>query len=87
MTNPQPTPHEIAAASEAIAPLVHEHAAITPLLEFAGIGKEVGSAIYGKAENLQHTGSFKLRGALSKLSRLSTAQRDRGVVTSSTGNH
>jgi threonine dehydratase len=42
---------------------------------------------YFKCENLQRTGSFKLRGALNKILLLSPAQRERGVVTSSTGNH
>ena len=40
-----------------------------------------------KCENLQRTGSFKIRGALNKLLLLSSEQRERGVVTSSTGNH
>jgi threonine dehydratase len=40
-----------------------------------------------KCENLQRTGSFKIRGALNKVLLLTSEQRDRGVVTSSTGNH
>ena len=40
-----------------------------------------------KCENLQRTGSFKIRGALNKVLRLTPEERDRGVVTSSTGNH
>jgi threonine dehydratase len=43
--------------------------------------------VHFKLENLQHTGSFKLRGAVNKMLSLSSAQRDRGVVTASTGNH
>ena len=40
-----------------------------------------------KCENLQHTGSFKVRGALSKTLALTPDDRDRGIVTASTGNH
>ncbi|MCA9836874.1 MAG: threonine/serine dehydratase [Trueperaceae bacterium] len=43
--------------------------------------------VYLKLEQLQHTGSFKLRGASNKLLSLSQAERDMGVVTASTGNH
>ncbi len=43
--------------------------------------------VHFKLENLQHTGSFKLRGAMNKMLSLSPTQRDRGVVTASTGNH
>lgn len=40
-----------------------------------------------KCEHLQHTGSFKLRGALNRLHHLTDAERDRGVIAASTGNH
>ncbi len=43
--------------------------------------------VYFKCENLQHTGSFKARGALNKILSLSDAERERGIVTASTGNH
>ena len=43
--------------------------------------------LYLKTENLQHTGSFKLRGAYYKISQLSQAQRDAGIVACSAGNH
>ncbi len=43
--------------------------------------------VWCKLENLQHTGSFKVRGALNKILSLSGEQIDRGVVTASTGNH
>ncbi len=46
-----------------------------------------GSNVYFKTENLQKTGSFKIRGAYYKISRLSAKQRERGVVTASAGNH
>src|SRR5210317_672640 len=46
-----------------------------------------GANLFFKCENLQHTGSFKARGAMNKLLSLSKEERDRGVVTASTGNH
>ena len=46
-----------------------------------------GANVYFKCENLQHTGSFKARGAMNKLLSLSQEERERGVVTASTGNH
>ncbi len=46
-----------------------------------------GANVYFKCENLQHTGSFKVRGAMNKLLSMSEEERKRGVVTASTGNH
>jgi len=46
-----------------------------------------GRQIYLKLENLQKTGSFKVRGALNKIQQLDTAARARGVITASAGNH
>jgi len=46
-----------------------------------------GANIFFKCENLQHTGSFKARGAMNKLLSLNSAELDRGVITASTGNH
>jgi threonine dehydratase len=49
--------------------------------------KQYGANVYFKCENLQHTGSFKARGALNKILSLSEEERARGIVTASTGNH
>lgn len=49
--------------------------------------EKLGSQIYFKYENLQRTGSFKIRGAYNKISNLSAAEQARGVVASSAGNH
>jgi len=46
-----------------------------------------GANVYFKLENLQHTGSFKVRGAMNKLFSLTAQERAQGVVTASTGNH
>ncbi len=58
----------------------------TPVTTSAALSELVGGTIALKAENLQRTGSFKLRGALSKLAALGSA-RDRGVTAGSAGNH
>jgi threonine dehydratase len=47
----------------------------------------LGAGVHLKLENLQRTGSFKLRGALARLTALAEAERARGVVTASAGNH
>ena len=49
--------------------------------------QKTGAEVYFKCENLQHTGSFKTRGALNKILSLSEAERKQGIVTASTGNH
>ncbi|QQS43194.1 MAG: threonine/serine dehydratase [Acidobacteriota bacterium] len=49
--------------------------------------KKTGAEVFFKSENLQHTGSFKLRGALNKILSLSKEELARGIVTASTGNH
>ncbi len=48
---------------------------------------ESGNDIYIKPENLQRTGSFKIRGAYNKISKLSDEEKKKGVITSSAGNH
>src|SRR5262249_7460661 len=59
----------------------------TPLEDFETASERCGARLLLKCEHLQRTGSFKLRGALAKVSRLDDEQRARGVVTASTGNH
>src|SRR5579859_2002188 len=59
----------------------------TPLLTSKTIDDLAGGPVHLKAENLQKTGSFKIRGAYTALSRLSPADRPKGVVTASAGNH
>ena len=59
----------------------------TPLLTSKTLDGMAGGPVYLKAENLQKTGSFKIRGAYTALSRLSAAERQKGVVTASAGNH
>lgn len=59
----------------------------TPLLSSPQLDAVAGCKVLIKAENLQLTGSFKIRGALNKVLGLSPAQRQNGVVTFSAGNH
>ncbi|MGH3042712.1 MAG: threonine ammonia-lyase [Gaiellaceae bacterium] len=71
------------AALPLVAPRVHR----TPLLASRSLSEETGFDVRLKAELFQLTGSYKIRGPLVKLSRLSQEERDRGVVCSSAGNH
>ncbi len=59
----------------------------TPVLYSRVLSEMVGGPVYLKAENLQRTGSFKMRGAYVRIARLSDADRARGVVAASAGNH
>jgi threonine dehydratase len=81
------SPKEVAERAEQVAPLLLEHLTLTPLLPFAGLAEQVGTEVLVKCEHLQRTGSFKARGSLAKVRTLSPEQRERGVVTASSGNH
>ncbi len=59
----------------------------TPLEHSRALAERVGGPVWLKCENLQHTGSFKFRGAYTRLSRLTAEERARGVVAASAGNH
>jgi len=59
----------------------------TPLLENARVNERLGGRLFLKAECLQRTGSFKLRGAYNFLAAMTAEQRGRGVVGWSSGNH
>ena len=59
----------------------------TPLLRSAVLDRAVGGTVLLKAENLQHTGSFKLRGAMNTVLALAEAKHQGGVVAFSSGNH
>jgi threonine dehydratase len=62
-------------------------ARITPVFSSETLSRLTGRAIHLKAENLQRTGSFKVRGAVNKIALLSPEERRRGVVAASAGNH
>ncbi len=78
-----PTLADIQAARERIAPL----ARVTPVYSSETLGRRSGRRVFLKAENLQRTGSFKIRGAVNRIALLSEAERAAGVVTASAGNH
>src|SRR4051794_25531310 len=59
----------------------------TPLEHSRGLADRVGGHVWLKCENLQRTGSFKIRGAYTRIARLTEAERARGVVAASAGNH
>jgi threonine dehydratase len=80
---PQDAAQEARAADERIRPHARE-----TYLESSPHYRDVGGAeVFFKLENLQHTGSFKARGALNKLLSLAQSELTRGVVAASTGNH
>ena len=59
----------------------------TPLVTSRTVDARTGARVFFKCENLQRAGAFKFRGAYNALSRLTAAERQRGVVTYSSGNH
>jgi len=59
----------------------------TRLVEISDLAPGSGVRLFAKLESEQETGSFKLRGATNKILRLSSSERERGVVTASNGNH
>jgi threonine dehydratase len=59
----------------------------TPLWHNRGLAERCGGPVWLKCENLQRTGSFKIRGAYTRISRLTEEERARGVVAASAGNH
>ncbi len=59
----------------------------TPLESSFDLGRENGGEVFLKLENIQHTGSFKVRGAFNRLLTLSDHERKAGLVAASSGNH
>lgn len=59
----------------------------TPLIESPALNERLGGRIFLKTETLQRAGAFKFRGAYNRLSQLSDAEKTRGVVAFSSGNH
>ncbi|MDZ7780018.1 MAG: threonine/serine dehydratase [Gemmatimonadota bacterium] len=77
------TLENLRAAHARIADAVHR----TPLIHSRTLSERVGTPVHLKCENLQKTGSFKVRGALNRIGALTREERDRGVITISAGNH
>ncbi|CAN5304935.1 threonine ammonia-lyase [Frigoribacterium sp. UYMn621] len=67
--------------------VVSRVAEITPMESSRFLGELLGSPVYLKCENLQRTGSYKIRGAYNRISRLTEEEKSHGVVAASAGNH
>jgi threonine dehydratase len=74
---------EVLAARQRIAPYLRP----TPLHRYPGLDAVAGTEVWVKHENYQPVGAFKVRGGLNLISQLSAAERERGVISASTGNH
>src|SRR3954452_11595191 len=74
---------DIEAARELLLPVVRQ----TPVEPNRVLAEKVGGPVFLKCENLQRAGSFKIRGAYTRIAGLSEAERERGVVAASAGNH
>ncbi|MGO3884834.1 MAG: threonine ammonia-lyase [Mycetocola sp.] len=74
---------EFIQAQETVGKIVQE----TPIESSRYLAEVLGSPVYLKCENLQRTGSYKIRGAYNRLAQLTEEERARGVVAASAGNH
>lgn len=83
MTSSQVQTDDVVAARE----LLRDVISPTPVLRSRVLSDLVGGPVFLKCENLQRTGSFKIRGAYLRIARLTDAERARGVVAASAGNH
>lgn len=73
---------------EEAAHIIQKVGRVTPLIQSMFLSRNVvGGDVYLKLENMQLTGSFKFRGAFNKINHLSTADKSRGVIAASAGNH
>ena len=66
---------------------IRPHVRETPLVHSPALSAATGAEVWLKCENLQVTGSFKVRGAMNRLMTLSADERQRGVTAASSGNH
>lgn len=80
---PVPTFQDVLAARRRIAPYLRP----TPLYSYPALNDLIGAAVYVKHENCQPVGAFKVRGGVNLVSQMSTAERERGLISASTGNH
>ena len=74
---------DIEAAAKRLAGIAHR----TPVLTSRTVNARTNARVFFKCENFQRTGSFKFRGAYNALAQLSEAQKQKGVLTFSSGNH
>jgi threonine dehydratase len=83
MANDIPTYKDVKAARQRLFNVCYN----TPLLRSAKLEVLTGATVWLKAETLQHTGSFKFRGAANRIAALTVEEKARGVVAFSSGNH
>jgi threonine dehydratase len=83
VTETAPTAADIRDARERIAGVARE----TPVYSSETFSRIAGRDVWLKAENLQRTGAFKVRGAVNRLATLTESEREAGVVAASAGNH
>ncbi len=74
---------DVQAAAKRLAGIAHR----TPVLTSITVNQRINSQVFFKCENFQRTGSFKFRGAYNALTQLSETQKQKGVLTFSSGNH
>ena len=79
----QVSPEMVAEAAQRLAPHAHR----TPLLGSRTLDSRCGGTVLFKCENFQRVGAFKFRGAMNAVLQLSGAEKARGVITHSSGNH
>jgi threonine dehydratase len=79
----EPTFSDVLDAAKRIRSYVHP----TPLRNYPALDRLVGTEVHVKHENHNPTGAFKVRGGVNLVSQLTAADRDRGVIAASTGNH
>jgi threonine dehydratase len=78
-----PTLEDVVAARDRISSRLRP----TPMYTYASLDELVGAEVFVKHENHQPVGAFKVRGGVNLISQLADAERERGVITASTGNH
>ena len=74
---------DVASAARRISPVAHR----TPVATSRLLDEACGNQVFLKCENLQRVGAFKFRGAYNAISRLDEAQKEKGILTYSSGNH
>jgi threonine dehydratase len=82
-SSPRPTVEDVRAAAR----VIDGAARVSPAFRSETFTRRSGRSVVLKAENLQRTGSFKVRGALNRIAALSERERRAGVVAASAGNH
>ena len=75
--------HKVQAAKKRLA----GYANVTPIMTSQTLNQQIGAEVYFKCENFQKAGAFKFRGAYNSMVQLSASERERGVITYSSGNH